>query len=357
MSDGGIPRALVAILAAAGVVVIIGGLRDAADLIIPLVFSGFLSVLVWPVVRVLVDRGLPRLLAILLVLTLVTGLLLGGTAVIGDSVARFTAGIPEYQAPLEERLAEFEAVLSARAGERVSVELGSLLDPGSIFQAVRSGAGAVASLVSNVLLIVIATGFILLEATELSTKLKVVFGGHATWLEDAAHRVQRYLALKTVISFATGLILTGLTAALGLDFPVLWGILAFVLNFVPAIGSIIASVPPTLVALVAIGPGRALAVLAVYFAVNFALGNVLEPRIMGRRLGLSPFVVILSLVFWGYVWGPPGMLVGVPMTVIVKLVLESSPTTRWVAVLLGDADEAPVLAGEGLEGREETPAD
>jgi len=129
-------------------------------------------------------------------------------------------------------------------------------------------------------------------------------------------------------------------AMLGLDFAVIWGVAAFLANYVPSIGSIVAALPPVLLAVVQLGWPSALGIAAGYIAINIALGNFIEPRLMGRSLGLSPLVVFLSLIFWGWVWGPVGMLFSVPMTVIAKLVLESSEETRWMAVLLGSAREA-----------------
>ena len=143
---------------------------------------------------------------------------------------------------------------------------------------------------------------------------------------------------------ATGLLLGFINFAIGLDFYVLWGVIAFLLNYIPSIGSIVAAVPAVALALVQLGPGWAVFVAASYLAVNLTIGNFIEPRILGRRLGLSPLVVILSLFFWGWVWGPAGMLLGVPMTVVVKLLLELSPDTRWLGVLLGPVRDAEDVA-------------
>lgn len=346
-AEARIPRILIALIAAACVVVLVAGLKDAQDIALPVVFSLFLSVLAWPPVREMMKRGVPKALAIAVVMLIVSGLLVGSTAIVGDSVARFTASIPQYQAPLEAQLAEFNAMLVERLGR--GIELESLLDPGSMLQAVRTTATTVVGILGNVVIVVIMTTILLLEASELGHRIQAAFPtktAGSSWLAVAAHKVQRYLALKTIISLVTGVLLGVWTAAFGLDFAIVWGLIAFVLNFVPAVGSIIAAIPAVALALVQLGPGYAVAIGLGYFAVNMGLGNFLEPRIMGRRLGLSPFVVILSLVFWGYVWGPGGMLVGVPLTVILKLILEASPSTRWIAVLIGGADEVASLRAD-----------
>ncbi len=346
-----IPRPILVLVSVASFVVVVAGLKAAGDILLPLMFAVFLSVLVWPLVAGLVKLRIPKGLAILVALLLVAGVMLGGTAIVTDAVADFTASLPTYQAPLEAEVARLNAWLVSMEVPPI-VELETFVQPSAILGTVRAVALAIASILSNVLMVVIAMAFILLEASELGTKVEAAFGEREgqSWIADAADRVQRYLGLKTVFSLATGLTLGLFTGWIGLSFPVLWGLIAFVLNFVPAIGSIVAAVPAVTLALVELGPGGAVVVAIAYLVVNFSIGNMIEPRVMGRRLGLSPFVVILSLLFWGYVWGPGGTLLGVPLTVIVKLVLESSPNTRWLAMLLAGATEAVAIA-EGTSGK------
>ena len=139
--------------------------------------------------------------------------------------------------------------------------------------------------------------------------------------------MRKFLPVKLILAVF-------LIAAMGLAFPMVWGLLAFLLNCVPSIGAIIAAIPAVLFALVQHGPGSALVVAIGYIVVNTAIGSLLEPHLIGRTLGLSTLVVFLSLVFWGWVWGPLGMLLSVPLTMIVKIFLENSEDLRWVAVML-----------------------
>jgi predicted PurR-regulated permease PerM len=180
--------------------------------------------------------------------------------------------------------------------------------------------------------------FLLLEGSSLPGKLNAALENSDATLArftEFAQTVQRYLAIKTVVSLITGLIVTVWVYVLGLDFPILWGIVAFLFNYVPNIGSIIAAVPAVLLALVQFGIGKALVVALGYIVVNVIMGNFVEPRVMGRGLGLSPLVVFLSLIFWGWLFGPVGMLLSVPLTMIVKIAFQHSPEMRWLAVLLG----------------------
>jgi predicted PurR-regulated permease PerM len=150
----------------------------------------------------------------------------------------------------------------------------------------------------------------------------------------------RYLGIKTVVSMATGVCAGVLTWSIGLDFPLLWAMLAFLLNYVPTIGSIIAAVPAVLLALVQIGPGAAGATALGFISINVVFGNFLEPRLMGYGVGISPLVVFVGLVAWGFIFGPVGMLLSVPLTMTLKMALENDDRTRWVAILLGSERDA-----------------
>src|SRR5690606_27192148 len=158
-----------------------------------------------------------------------------------------------------------------------------------------------------------------------------------------------FLAIKTAVSLATGLLAGLLCWAAGLDFYILWGILAFALNFIPVIGSIVAGVPPTLLALVVAGLPNALLVAGGYLLINNFLGNFVEPTLVGRRFGISTLVIVMSVMFWGWLWGPIGMLLAVPLTMMLKVVLASSEEFRWIAVAISsdhhghDATAPPLL--------------
>jgi len=149
--------------------------------------------------------------------------------------------------------------------------------------------------------------------------------------------VKHYLAIKTWICLATGFLMTVFLISINLDYAILWGVLAFLLNYVPTIGSIIAALPAVLLAYIQLGGGWAVGVAIGYLAVNMIMGNLVEPRVMGQGLGLSTLVVFLSLLFWGWVLGPVGMVLSVPLTVTLRIALESREDTRWIAVLLGSA--------------------
>lgn len=197
-----------------------------------------------------------------------------------------------------------------------------------------SGLGGV---MANLFLIIITVIFMLFEAPAIPDKLHFA-------LDDADKRINQidrfldsvnhYLAIKTLVSIATGIVVSTMLWAIGLDFFILWGVLAFLFNYIPNIGSIIAAVPAVLLALLQFGPATAGGIGLGYIVINTVMGNVIEPRYMGRGLGLSTLVVFLSLVFWGWLLGTVGMLLSVPLTMILKIGFENSSDAKWLSVLL-----------------------
>jgi len=331
------------LVAAASLVVVIAGLRASGDIILPILFSVFLSIAALPMLRALQRVGVPTIVGIPLVVLLFAGLLVGITSVLAGAVRQFTADIDSYEEGfnllMQQGLAwaawagltDFEEVLQRG-------QVSQWINPGAIMGIVGQTVNAVIGLFGRVVIVIITMTFMLLEASELEQKLRLAFGTSARPagpFTSAGEKVTRYLLIKTLISAFTGICAALICRFAGLDFWVMWGLIAFLLNYIPSIGSILAAVPPMLLAMVQLGPGSSLGIGASYLVANLVFGNLLEPRLMGQSLGLSPLVVFLSLVFWGWVWGPVGMLLCVPMTVMGKLVLESNADTRWIAVFLG----------------------
>jgi len=341
-----------ALLTAASAVIVIAGLRAAQSLIIPFLVAVFLSIICSPAVVWLQRRRVPKLLAIILVVLVLMGVLTGIGALVGGSVNEFVDAVPSYQTRLNSVVDSWSERLKQYDIDLPSLEVKDYLNPGAFMTLLGSGLKGLAATLSNMFLIILTMVFILLEATTLPDKLQAAFGERG---EDPLHlalvtaQVQRYLAVKTAVSAVTGIAIAIWTAVIGLDFALVWGLLAFLLNYIPNIGSIIAAVPAVLLALVQLGLGPAVLVGVGYLVVNTLLGNIVEPNLMGRAVGLSTLVVFLSLVFWGWVWGPVGMLLSVPLTMMIKIGLENSEDLRWVALMLdsGKAARARLEAEAG----------
>lgn len=325
------------LIVAASLVVVIAGLRAASVILVPFLVALFLAILNFPLLTGLRRWRVPLVLAVVSTILVNVLVFVSLVLVVTRSLEEFVTTVPGYIAMLEARFAEGVAFLEQHGIETAYFDLGEVINAASVTNVLGGALGHIAALLTTAFLILIILIFALLEASEFPEKLRRAFGPRADlgrW-STVTSEVQRYLLIKTLISLATGVLLGLWTWVLGVDYPLLWGLTAFLLNFIPNIGSIVAAIPPILVALVQHGFAYAGAVTFGYIAVNFALGNVLEPNLMGRKLGISPLIVVLSLIFWGWVLGPVGMLLAVPLTVILKITLEHTRDFRWLAVVLG----------------------
>jgi AI-2 transport protein TqsA len=335
------------LLVIAALVVIAAGIQAAQAVVVPFLLAIFIATLAATPVFWLEQRRVPAWLAIPVVMVGIIVALLAVGALAAQSVGEFTAKLPFYQARLTELLGAVIRRLEP-LGIEVSTDIVlSHLDPGMALALAGNTLRGLGGVLSNGFLILLTVIFILSEAASFPRKLREVLrepDRDMPYFARFALNVNRYIGIKTTISVATGVIIGLALALIGVDFPVLWGIVAFLFNYVPNIGSIIAAVPAVLLALIQLGPGAAVLVTMVYLLTNTIMGNGLEPRYMGRGLGLSPLVVFLSLVFWGWLLGPVGMLLSVPLTMTAKIALEANPSTRWLALLLGPADASPEVA-------------
>jgi AI-2 transport protein TqsA len=328
------------LVAAAAIAVVVAALRMAATLLVPIAVAAFIVIVSLPPLRWLRRHGLPNALAILVIVLADSALLAAIGWIVFVSAAQVRAALPEYVARFAELEASVVRLLRGWGAEIEAVPYADLVQPERLIDFATSVLRGLTGLVSASVLVLLYLVFMLSEASGFPAKLERAVGRRASALRRYApivEEVQQYLALKTVISLATGVLVGLAAAAVGLDFALFWGLLAFLLNFIPTIGSIIAAVPAVSLAVVQLGPGPAAMLAAAYLAVNMLVGNFLDPALMGRRLGLSTLVVILSLAFWGWVWGVAGMLLAVPLTMAAKIALEGSPELRWVAVMMGPA--------------------
>ncbi|MBW2500821.1 MAG: AI-2E family transporter [Deltaproteobacteria bacterium] len=339
-----------ALLILAALVIVVAGIRAASSLFVPLLLAAFISLLCVPALFWLRDRGLPVPLALIVVLAglLGAGAVLGG--ILGSSINAFTRALPSYDARFAQVVASVSGELAAWGIDLGnSTEEANPFDPQAALGLVGNLASSLGTLLNNAFLLFLTICFILLEASSIPTKIQVAFGGSESVndrMSVIGDSIRRYLAIKTLTSMATGFLAYALLLVLGVKFAPLWGLVAFLLNFVPAIGSVIAAIPPIALAIIDNSLQTSGLVALGYLSINLSIGNFLEPRVMGREVGISPLVVLMSLVFWGWVLGPVGMVLAVPLTVILKLMLDVQPSTRWLAILLGPPVPAAVLAEE-----------
>ncbi|ADO48507.1 AI-2E family transporter [[Enterobacter] lignolyticus] len=320
-------------------VIILTGIRFAADIVVPFILALFIAVILNPAVQFMVRWRIPRVVAVTLLIAFIILLAVLLLASLGTSLNELGRTAPQYRSSLVVPLQNVEPMLQ-RLGIQVSVEqLSKFIDPNAAMLLVTRFLTQLSNAMSSIFLLLLTVVFMLLEVPQLPTKLQQLMSrpveGMAA-IQRAIDSVTHYLVLKTAISLVTGLVAWWMLALLDVRFAFIWGMVAFALNYIPNIGSILAAIPPILQVLVFGGISDALLVMAGYLAINMLFGNILEPRIMGRGLGLSTLVVFLSLIFWGWLLGPVGMLLSVPLTIIVKIALEHSAGGKGIAILLSD---------------------
>ncbi len=345
-------------LALAAVIIVAYGLQMAKVVLVPFLIASFLALITVRPMLWMQQHRVPAIVAALLIVIAIMLILFGVGAIVGTSLADFTAALPTYQQRLDALVQRvFEFLAQTFKNDESVQSLSDMVDPGWAMRLAASFLNGIKDVLTNVFLIIFTVIFMLLEASTFETKVEAAFGRRTTSLQSVRRfltNLGRYLGIKTLVSLATGLTAGIVTWAIGLDFPLLWAMLAFLLNYVPTIGSIIAAVPPVLLALVQLGPGAASATMLGYIGINVVFGNFLEPRLMGYGVGISPLVVFIGLVLWGWIFGPVGMLLSVPLTMTLKLGLERDARTRWMAILLGSERDAQYAL---MQRRSASPAD
>ena len=323
---------------AAALVIIIYGVNQAQSVVALFLVAVFLALIGTPPVLWLERKHVPSFVAVMIVIAVMITLVLSIGGVVGASLNTFSEVLPFYQARIHEQVMALKAMLADKnvvVTEKVLLEY---LNPGSVISLIAGFFAGMGSVLSDIILVLLTVTFILLEASSFPIKLRSVLGDPQRAFPQVTkfvNDIRRYMIIKTIISLIAGVTIGLWLYILGVDFPILWGFVAFLLHYIPNLGQILAAIPAVLLALLQFGMGHAALAAAGYLVVGFILGNVVEPRLMGRQLGLSTLVVFLSLMLWGGLLGPIGVVLCVPITMSLKFAFESSESTRWIAVLLG----------------------
>lgn len=386
-------RAPQVLLLLASLIVVVAGLKAAQGFFVPILLSFFIATISFPITNWLRNHRVPRAVAVLLTVLVdfafLAGIVLLVFSAIGDLQTKWNS---EYSPRVIERLEKavdsieeaenklrawsLPSVVSLPEGEvedapraipvepapdpedgievieakpvsrAAEVLIGQLQELGfaQFWNVGTDVVGRVVKFFGTSLIVIILTIFMLTEARMFGRRMDAICearGPNIQRMLSALKDTQRYLGIKTAVSLVTGVMAGALCWAAGLDFWPLWGTLAFALNYIPVVGSFIAGVPPTILALLMMGSPEAVAVGGGFFLINTFLGNVVEPMLMGRRFGLSTLVVLTSVIFWGWLWGPIGMLLAVPLTMMVKVLLDNSDEFRWIAVAVGKETHRP----------------
>ncbi|WP_445778114.1 AI-2E family transporter [Shewanella sp.] len=346
------PMAVRSFVVMACVVIILAGIKTASPIVVPFVLSAFLAVICNPAIVWLSKYRVPKWLSIILLMAFIVLMGLWLASLVGSSVNEFSKQMPAYRQQLIEQFAWVIEKLQSLNIQISKQKVLDYFDPGMALSMTTNMLSGVGNVMANLFLIILTIVFMLFEAQSLPKKFHLALDDpdmRLKQIDKFLHSVNQYMVIKTLVSLATaGVIGIGLSI-IGVDYALLWAVIAFLFNYIPNIGSIIAAIPAVLLAFIQIGPGAAGITGLLYLGTNMVMGNVVEPRFMGRGLGLSTLVVFLSLIFWGWLLGSVGMLLSVPLTMIVKIGLESSQSGGWLSILLSDDVEDIVNQTENIE--------
>src|ERR671916_406157 len=329
------PSILRVMLGLAATVVVLVGMRLAAPILNPILFAVVLSLLFSPIYAWLRRRRIPTPLALVMMLVGLTVLFLGIFLIMGISIARFSGDIASYTGKLNVQVSNLQDLTKSLGLSNVDIR--DAVKPSALAGALGSVLSGVADFLSNLFLILIIVLFLLAEGPAMMNRLHASAGRdrpQVVRLTVFGRNVVRQLGLRAIVNLVTGAGVTILLLVLGVDFPLLWGILTFFLSFVPYVGLVLAVAPAVVLALAEFGVTRAALVIAGVVVINILAENVLSPMMMGRGLNISPTVVFLSFIVWAWLLGGPGAFLALPITLFVAVMLDTFAETRWLANLM-----------------------
>ncbi|NUR07947.1 MAG: AI-2E family transporter [Nocardioidaceae bacterium] len=352
-----LPRGLLLLLGAGAAVVVLAGVRAVNDLVAPAFLALVLTLLVHPVRQWLQDRKWPTWAATVACILAVYGILLGLAAALVIATARFATLLPTYQDKLNDLIDDAVRQLNELGvgNDQIQAFLDSL-DFSQLSGVITGVLGGLAGVVSNLVFILTLVLFMTFDAGSFPANLAATARdrpGIASAFQLFASGTRTYLLVSTVFGLIVAVLDTIALALMGIPVPVLWGLLAFITNYIPNIGFVIGLIPPAVLALLEGGPGLMIAVIVVYCVINLILQSVIQPKFVGDAVGLSTSITFLSLVFWTFVMGPLGALLAIPLSLLVKAILvDVDPGNAWMEPLLSNRPAKAVTASDTEEPEE-----
>ena len=331
-----------ALLVTAALFIVLAGLKTATNILVPFLLSIFIAIICNPLIVKASKYKIPKPIAVVGIIAIIFIVVLSLGGLVGNSLQELSKLLPQYKVQLNDQFVWLTAKL-AHYNIKISTDiLVEHFNPSAAMGLAANMLSGLGGVMGNLFLIIITVIFMLFEAPSLSRKIHLALDDpdmKLNQIDRFLESVNNYLAIKTLVSIATGVCVSLMLWIIGLEFYLLWGVLAFLLNYIPNIGSIIAAVPAMSLAVLQFGFGTAGAIGLGYVSINMIMGNVIEPRYLGKGLGLSTLVIFLSLIFWGWLFGTVGMLLSVPLTMIIKIALEESEEGRWFSVLLSSDEK------------------
>lgn len=322
-----------------GVIVAFSAIKYASGLVNMLLLALFLTSISLAPLEWLKKKGIPATISIIIII-LALLVVVGLTGiVIGSSANNFVEKMPFYQDKFNDiwnGISNF--LINYGIMDKGSKPLQEL-NPANLLPYAGTFFAGFGNVMANSLIVFFIFIFMIFESESFGKKVSYISPESSEQTHRIIIQIRRYFGIKFITSLSTGVLITVALLIIGVDFPVLWGFLAFILNFIPSIGSFIAAIPAVLLALIQLGPWVSLVTIIVYFVINTIIGNIIEPQMMGKNLGISPLIVFISMIFFGYLLGPIGMLIATPLAILLKIIFDSRPVTRNLGILLGDGTD------------------
>ena len=327
----------------AALIIIFAGIIYAKVIIAPILLALFISIVSIPPISWLRRKRIPGWIAIIIVILLLFLLFSGFASLIGGTLTFFLRNVVKYESTIITITNSVIQFLNNKGLNIPEDQISKFIEPERIQQFTTSAVKEFFTMLGNAFLIFLIILFILMEFSSFIIKAKAITNGSYKsifYISTILKNIRHYLAIKTLICLVIGVFTYIALLIIGVDYPLLWALLTGLMNYIPNIGSIIATIPAFLFAMVQLGLGGAIWTLASFVVIHNVFGNFVEPKLMGKGLDLSALVVILSLLFWGFLLGPVGMFLATPFTLTIKIIMEQKEKTRWIAILLGTPDEA-----------------
>jgi AI-2 transport protein TqsA len=351
-----VPRGLIVVLAVTGLLVSVLAMREFASILGPVLLALILAMGVHPLTGILRRRGAPMWLAVTVTLVTLLGVILSLAASLALAVGQLATILPTYQDSFTALVNDLRAWLGSFGVGQDQIQAAlSKIDFANVAALVTDLLAGLAGVFSNLLFLLFVAAFMVLDAVGFSTRLARARRQRADVvgaLDTFVHGTRSYLLVSTVFGLIVAVVDTGFLWLIGVPLPLLWGLLAFITNYIPNVGFLIGVIPPALLALLEGGPRLMVMVIVVYSVINFIIQSVIQPKVMADAVSLSLTLTFLSLVFWSFVIGPIGAILAIPLTLLVKaLLLDVDPTTRWMSSLLEGGPPPP----EGEDADDATP--
>jgi len=327
------------LLVAAAIIIILAGVKLSSAIVVPFLLSLFLTTILSPLFLWLKKIGLGEMFSLIIIALILSFLISAFAILIGNSVQDFTENIPMYETKLKSDLGGLLETINSFGLHIPKEDILNLFQTDSLMHYIATTLKSFGSLLTNSFMIILIVIFMLLEISQFTYKVEQTNINTLIQFTQISDNIKHYILLKALTSAATGIIITIILKLTGIHYAILWGLLAFILNFIPNIGSIIAAIPAVLMAVVQFNFTMAAIITTAYLIVNIVIGSIIEPKILGKGLGLSTLIVFLSLIFWGWILGPAGMILSVPLTIMIKIALNNQDNTKWIATMLGSVKD------------------